>query len=348
MKILCELKKCGNWIRIHEDGGMVTGEFDLGGKWVNPFYSHPWPEYTGGDLLGFLKGDFVCVPFGNKSCSPIPGYAAEEAFSEKEYPHGYSSNGKWELQRCSGDSAEVVIRYTDSVVDRVEREIAFLDGKKGISIKNRVAVKENTRLPIGAHPIFRLPEKPGMAKLTVPKTDLIHTYPVKTDETSILKTNATASDIRSMPLAEGGSIDLTSLPLAQHTEEVLMLAGAAEGRVCLENYEEGYRAVLEFDYVKVPNFLLWISNRGRQFAPWNGCNLCLGIEPVVSAFDFGTAISRSDNALAKQGVKTCVSIEKDVPFTFDYQIYIENILRGARGFITKKNSDIYSNIIEEF
>ena len=325
MEILCELKRDGDWIRIHEDGGMVTGEFVLDGKRVNPFYFHPWPEYTDGDLLGFLKGDFFCVPFGIRPESEIPGYAAGQEHPEKEYAHGYSSNGKWELRQCSGDSAQVHINYADSVVDRVEREISFLNGRKGISFKNRVIARENTRLPIGAHPIFRLPDEPGMARLTVPKAHMICTYPVKTDETSILETNATCTDISSMPLADGGTIDLSRLPLAQHTEEVVMLAGAAEGKVCLENLAEGYRAVLAFDHTKVPNLLLWISNRGRKFEPWNGRNLCLGIEPVASAFDFGTAISCSENELSRQGVTTCVSIQKDVPFTFDYQIYIERI-----------------------
>ena len=79
MKILCELKKCGNWIRIHEDGGMVTVEFDLGGKRVNPFYCTLAGIYRW-RLLGFLKGDFVCVPFGNKSCSPIPGMLRKRRF----------------------------------------------------------------------------------------------------------------------------------------------------------------------------------------------------------------------------------------------------------------------------
>lgn len=325
MKLLCELKRDGDWIRIHEDGGMVTGEFAIDGKRINPFYSHPWPEYTDSGLLGFLKGDFFCVPFGVRPEPEIPGYVAQQNYSEKEYAHGYSSNGKWALRQCTEDSAQVFIEYTDSVISRVEREVGFLDGRKGISFKNRVYVRENTCLPIGAHPIFRLPDSPGMAKLIVPRTHKIGTYPVKTDETSILKTNATCTDISNMPLAEGGTIDLSRLPLTQHTEEVVMMAGVAEGKVCIENHAEGYRAVLEFDHTSIPNFLLWFSNRGRQFEPWNGRNLCLGIEPVASAFDFGTAISCSENELSRQGVSTCVSMKKDVPFTFDYQIYIENI-----------------------
>lgn len=325
MRILYELRKGEDTIKIHEDGGTVTGEFVLDGKKISPFYSHPWPEDDKTGLIGFLKGDFFCAPFGIRPSNTIQGYEPAELSSEKEYAHGYSSNGKWEQAERSDDKATITLKYKESVIDKVDRKVSFLEDRIGISFKNSVFVNENTNLPIGAHPIFRLPERTGAAKLVLPKYDKVYTYPIKTDETSMLKTNQAVNDISKMPMANGKFIDMTHLPLESATEEVIMLAGVEDGRVCLENHDEGYRAVLEFEADKIPNFLLWVSNRGRQFEPWNGRNLCLGIEPVASAFDFGTDISRSNNALSKQGVKTCVHIEKDSPFEFSYQIYIEKL-----------------------
>lgn len=325
MRILYELKKGEDTIKIHEDGGTVTGEFVLDGKKVSPLYSHPWPENDQTGLIGFLKGDFFCAPFGIRPSDTISGYEATKSNSEKEYAHGYSSNGKWKEAQGSDDKATITLQYKESVIDKVDREVSFLKDRIGISFKNSVFVKEDTSLPIGAHPIFKLPESIGSAKLVLPKYNKIYTYPIKTDETSILKINQAEDDITKMSMANGETIDMTNLPLDYKTEEVLMVAGVEDGRVCLENHEEGYRAVLEFEADKIPNFLLWVSNRGRQFEPWNGRNLCLGIEPVASAFDFGTDSSRSDNALSKQGVKTCVPIKKDAPFEFNYKIYIEKL-----------------------
>lgn len=325
MRVLYELKKGEDTIKIHEDGGTVTGEFVLDGKKVNPFYSHPWPEDDKSGLTGFLKGDFFCAPFGIRPQSTITGYESTENSSEKEYAHGYSSNGKWKSAGSSDAKAVITLQYNESVIDKVDREVSFLEDKSGISFKNSVFVREDTNLPIGAHPIFKLPERSGAAKLVLPKCDKIYTYPVKTDETSILKTNQAVDDITNMPMANGESIDMTQLPLGFATEEVIMLAGVKDGLVCLENHDEGYRAILEFEADKIPNVLLWVSNRGRQFEPWNGRNLCLGIEPIASAFDFGTDISRSDNTLSRRGVKTCVNIGKDAPFEFSYKIYIEKI-----------------------
>lgn len=41
--------------------------------------------------------------------------------------------------------------------------------------------------------------------------------------------------------------------------------------------------------------MLWISNRGRKGLPWGGTNLCLGVEPITSAFDFGQGVSANEN-----------------------------------------------------
>lgn len=325
MRILYELKKGEDTIKIHEDGGTVTGEFVLDGKRVAPFYSHPWPDDDKAGLTGFLKGDFFCAPFGIRPQSTIDGYESTDSSSEKEYAHGYSSNGKWMQTESSDDKAIITLQYKESVISRVDREVSFLEERSGISFKNSVFVDGDTNLPIGAHPIFKLPERTGAAKLVLPKCKKIYTYPIKTDETSILKTNQAVDDITKMPMANGESIDMTHLPLEFETEEVIMIAGVEDGRVCLENHDEGYRAVLEFEVDKIPNILLWVSNHGRQFEPWNGRNLCLGIEPIASAFDFGTDISRSNNALSEQGVKTCVHISKDTPFKFSYRIYIEKL-----------------------
>ena len=37
--------------------------------------------------------------------------------------------------------------------------------------------------------------------------------------------------------------------------------------------------------------LLWISNGGRDYAPWSGKNFALGVEPVNGFFDLGRVVT---------------------------------------------------------
>ncbi len=50
--------------QIDLHGARVTAEFPVGDRRVNPFYVHGWAE-TEDTLLGNLKGDFFCLPFGS-------------------------------------------------------------------------------------------------------------------------------------------------------------------------------------------------------------------------------------------------------------------------------------------
>jgi hypothetical protein len=90
-----QLNKDNDRINIFKDGGMVTGEFEIDGQLINPFYAHPWREdEVEQGLLKFLKGDFVCVPFGITPETPADGYMTDKPL-KKEYAHGYSSNATW-------------------------------------------------------------------------------------------------------------------------------------------------------------------------------------------------------------------------------------------------------------
>ena len=54
--------------------------------------------------------------------------------------------------------------------------------------------------------------------------------------------------------------------------------------------------------------LLWMSNGGRHYAPWNGRYInVMGVEDVTGCFHYGAAQSAKDNVLSRQGVKTAVT-----------------------------------------
>jgi hypothetical protein len=55
--------------------------------------------------------------------------------------------------------------------------------------------------------------------------------------------------------------------------------------------------------------LLWHSNGGRHYTPWNGRHRgVLGIKDVTAYFDLGLAASLADNPWKKRGIATALEL----------------------------------------
>jgi len=312
--------------QIQAFGCMTTAEFRMGGRTARPLYAAPWHDYHGDPFLEHLRGDFLCVPFGiaPESLVQFPEGWRELTPGQTQFAHGYSANATWELVNTRGDAAEFQLRYPEGdAVEYARRTVACAAGT--LRFEDRFFMRKNAGLPLGLHPIFRLPEKPGGATLHLPRCATLAAFPVHTDTSSILRPGAFFDDPARAPLESGGSIDLTCLPLAENTEELALLCNVHEPCVHLDNREEGYRVTLEWDADYLKHCMLWISNRGRTFAPWSGRNLCLGIEPVTSAFDLGAAVSAAANPLAARGVPTSVALEAGRTYTIRHSISVAEI-----------------------
>lgn len=60
--------------------------------------------------------------------------------------------------------------------------------------------------------------------------------------------------------------------------------------------------------------ILWHSNGGRHYAPWNGRHRrVLGIEDVTAYFHYGLAESCSPNPLSDQGIATSLYLDPGTP-----------------------------------
>ena len=312
--------------QIQTFGCMTTAEFRLNGLAVRPLYVAPWSGYHGDPLLEHLRGDFLCAPFGiaPASLAQFPSGWRELAPGSTPYAHGYSANAPWEVMHAQEDTAELLLRYPpEDAVEYVSRTVTCAPGT--LLFKDILSMRRDARLPLGLHPILRLPEKPGGMRLHLPGCETLATFPVHADASSVLQPNVRFSDPADAPLEAGGSLDLTRLPLTQNTEELVLLCNVEEPRICLDNLEEGYRVTLEWDLDYLRHCMLWISNRGRAFAPWNGRNLCLGVEPVTSAFDLGTQISAVENPLTVSGVPTAVALEAGRTYTIQHSISVTQL-----------------------
>jgi hypothetical protein len=122
-------------------------------------------------------------------------------------------------------------------------------------------------------------------------------------------------------LRGGGHGRFDLLPFADDREEILQLCGI-DGGVALIDESAGVTWHLSWETSELPSCLLWMSNRGRKHAPWNGENLCLGVEPVASAFDLGPSVAAARNPIAAGGVRTAIHLEPGIPRTFSYRISV--------------------------
>jgi len=301
------------------------------GRQVSPLHIAPWAhEPHAQDLPGILRrlrGDWPCAPFGYSVESegwPADWAAAMGAAEADEEVHGYCSNHDWRWREAPHGSLRLSIEYPDaSPIERVERSLAPDPDATAVNLEFSIVVRRPCRLPIGLHPVFRLPKQTGAARLELGRFDSARTYPGTVEPGApMFAMNQIFHDLAAVPGRDGRTIDASRLPFAADAEELLQIEGL-DGSVALANEAEGYRVRLIWLTEHFPSLLLWISNRGRKFAPWNGRHLALGIEPVCSPFGLGPATAIADNPIARSGVRTAREFSADTIFVTRYRIEAE-------------------------
>jgi hypothetical protein len=298
------------------------------GRQVSPFHIAPWADEPEAEalpgLLRKLRGEWPCMPFGYS----VPADGWPDAWSRvmgppehDEEAHGHSSNHDWTWVDGDSRSLSLTLDYpASSPVARVERTVTPDPAAPAVDIEFTVVVRRACRLPIGLHPVFRLPMQTGAAEVELGTFDHGRTYPDDVEPGApLFAKDATFSSLSAVPARAGGTVDASRLPLAADTEELLQIQGL-DGTVALANHAEGYRVRLSWQKEHFPSLLLWYSNRGRKAFPWNGRHVAIGVEPICSPFGLGPATAVADNPIAQSGVPTALEFTPERPFTTRYRI----------------------------
>jgi hypothetical protein len=298
------------------------------GRQVSPMHVAPWSNEPEGEalpgILRKLRGEWPCVPFGYS----VPAQGWPESWARVMGPpepgeeiHGHSSNHDWTWRDSKSGSLSLVLAYPQgSSVERVERTVTPDPSAPAIDIDFKIVVRRTCRLPIGLHPVFRLPFETGAATLELSGFDEGRTYPHDVEPgAALFARNKTFAELISVPSRAGGVVDASRLPLAADTEELLQIEGV-DGVVALANHKDGYRVELSWQKKHFPSLLLWYSNRGRKAAPWSGRHVAIGIEPVCSPFGLGPATALADNPIAQSGVATALEFSPERPFVTRYRL----------------------------
>ena len=304
------------------------------GRQIAPFHVAPWFD---GDqasdqpgILQRLRGEWPCVPFGAASlrASQDGWPASDPALEPDPFPHGFGSNHPWHWLETAENEIALAIDYPAShPISGLRRMVQPVDGEAALDFVLAVQVRRDCVLPIGLHPVFRLPRATGQMRLDI-KARAGCTFPGMVDPSSIFAPNQVATDWHAIALTDGTTLDPGAVPLPRHTEDLLQLL-QVDGHAELYNLAEDYRVRLDWNAGHFPDLLLWFSNFGRQHSPWNGRHLALGVEPVCSAFDLGSQISASPNPInARQG-RTAHVFQAGQVFETRYRVTIDALGNGV-------------------
>jgi hypothetical protein len=298
------------------------------GRPVSPLHVAGWgndpARFDLPGVLQRLRGEWPCVPFGADAERQLSKGWSVNGAELADHPHGYGSNTDWRWIDGDDEYLTLVLDYPpEHPIRRLTRRIIPDPQAPAVDFELTIMARRDCELPIGLHPVFRVPSEPGALRLMLGNYEGVRTYPGDLEPGRVIfAENVRFNSLREAPRRDGGVIDASILPFAENVEDLLQLL-AVDGSIALHYPDEAYIARLTWRPEHFPSLLLWFSNRGRQYHPWLGRHLALGVEPICSAFDLGPAVSSGGNPIAEEGVPTARRLLADDPFVTRYRISVE-------------------------
>jgi hypothetical protein len=312
-------------------GHLAPVTFDRKGKKICPFATAPWageklPPGTP-NVLRAMRGDFFCLPFGGN----------EEPFrGERHPPHGETANGNWRLvgQKRSGDAETLHLSLNPRVrKGRVDKFLTLRDGHPAIYSRHVVSGMAGP-MPLGHHAILKF-RSAGVISTSPFRLGQVYVRPVERPEArgySCLVPGATFDSLERVPSLLSKNADLSRYPARRGYEDIVLLAGDpalpfAWTAVCFPEERHVWFALKNPRILR--HTLMWISNGGRHYPPWNGRHVdTIGLEEVTSFFHEGLAPSARPNDLSRAGHSTHIELDPRVPLEIGNIMGAVSIPRG--------------------
>jgi hypothetical protein len=301
---------------VSKRGGMMApvNFFHRASAPFQPYYISPWQcedETPDDPVLQTLRGDFFCMPFG----------AGGTFDGETHTAHGETAAATWHRD---GDVAEDGrVRSMDLSLrasvrpGTVRKRISLVEGHSAVYIRH-VLEGFSGEMPLGHHATLKgAPENdpalvatsPLRFGITAPREPLYFAdgeyYALQplSEFTSLRKVptvwrDTPITDISVFP-SRPGFVDIA---------QVFYEPGTTPVWTTVTFPSEEFLWYSLKDPRVLPSTVLWMENRGRHQAPWNGRNSCLGLEDVCSFVAEGLAPSVADNPVRARGVPTCVAL----------------------------------------
>jgi hypothetical protein len=297
----------GNTVVLDAEIGHLRGlRLSHGGHNLAPLHTAPWvtddPIDRSAELPPTeqgLSGDFLCAPFCANDVEPGP-------------LHGWTANGPWQV--TGADATSITATLPRPILGAtVSKTLQFRPGEPFLYQRHTFTGGAG-EIPIGHHAMIRAG---GPAALSFSPKALWFTpggvpEPDPARGRALLRYPGTGKDLGAVPLAAGGTVDLHAYPFAQRHEDIVSLEeqpGHTLGWTAALRPAERDIVLLLKDARVLPSTSLWMSNGGRDYAPWNGRHTgVLGIEDSRSYGTGGHRASISPNRLREQGCPTAFDL----------------------------------------
>lgn len=281
-----------------EVGNIPALTFHWSGRKMVPFFAAPWrqdPEVQADPglppVLRRLAGDFFCAPFATPADRDVPA-------------HGWSANSRWTLE--AREPASLVSQLIRNVSGATVTKTLHLAADAPLLYQEHVIANGSGILPVAHHPMVALA---GQGTFSTSPKRVALTFPeIFEPGHSRLAYPARAADLHRFPAAGGGTVDLGHWPIGTQHEDFVVLVEAEQDRIgwsaVLREAEDDIVFFLK-DAAILPVTMLWFSNGGRDFTPWNGrVTGVTGIEDGCCPALSGEAFAGRGNRIAAEGVPT--------------------------------------------
>ncbi len=263
------------------------------GATLAPLHKAPWADETpppGAPAhLARLRGDFLCAPMG-----PAP-----------DGLHGLTANGHWQVMPSPPGTLRAVL---DGAVNgaTVIKEAQVQDGHPFL-YQRHLFIGGNGALPVATHAMVALPDG---AKLSFSRKRWFET-PATAQESdpargrSALAYPCRAEDPAEFPAADGSTVNLYRYPWRPAHEDFV---SAIEDPAATLGWTAVVRPAQQDLFLSLKNprvlpmTMLWHSNGGRDYPPWNGRHRgCLGVEEGAALPNLGLSAQETPDPLGAAG-----------------------------------------------
>ena len=311
-----DLAAAGIRLSLDLDIGHIAAlDIDAGARTLRPLHRAPWIDEPATRAADWspgtkgLSGDFLCAPFSASDVEPAP-------------LHGWPSNSVWEVVenvRADGDT-RARLRLGKTVCGAVvEKVLTLRDGHPFVYQEHRF-VGGTGELPAAHHPMTVM-QSGGRIGFSPKRVALTSAVALETDPARgrhTLAYPARSSDLSKFPAAAGGAYDLTTYPADGSAEDFVTLVEDVHdgpGWTAVARHHESDLFLVLKNPRELPITMLWISNGGRDYAPWNGRHRgVLGVEDGRTAV--GHAASIGDNPLKSMGIATSFKLDPNGVVSF--------------------------------
>lgn len=274
------------------------------GRSLAPLHRAPWLDEPADSLPETLipgqrrlSGDFLCAPFSVSDVEAGP-------------LHGWTSNSPWQVVSSAptADGWQARLRLARTVMGATVDKLLTLRHGHPFLYQEHVFSGGEGMMPVAHHAMTamsaggRLAFSPKRLALTPDKA--LETDPAR--GRSMLAYPARSATLDRFPVADGGHTSLLDYRASDRREDFVTLVEAGHtglGWTAVAREQEKDLFLVLKNPVDLPVTMLWISNGGRNYAPWNGRHLgVIGVEDGRTAP--GHRASIGDNALKREGVAT--------------------------------------------